>query len=187
MNTAFVIGNGLSRKDINLESLRKYGKTYGCNALMRDFDPDVLVSTDPGISQEIQYSGWPKKGKHYTREPYNNTGSLELPYECAGMSSGPNALNLAIIHGFKSIYLLGIDFGSVHEKFNNVYANTEHYRSTEATPVYAGNWISHISRMIEINYKIAFSRVVNEHSLTNVFEFDNYNEITVDDFIRYHK
>ena len=44
MTTAFVLGNGVSRKEIDLESLRKWGKTYGCNALYRDFAPDVLVA-----------------------------------------------------------------------------------------------------------------------------------------------
>ena len=52
-----VIGNGKSRKQIDLNSIRH--RTFGCNAVYRDFSPDVLVSVDNGMMQEIytEYSG----------------------------------------------------------------------------------------------------------------------------------
>jgi len=50
---SFIIGNGESRKDFDLESLRRKGKIYGCNALYRDFTPDILVATDQDIILEI--------------------------------------------------------------------------------------------------------------------------------------
>ena len=37
----FVLGNGTSRKDILLEPLRQHGTIYGCNALYREFKPDI--------------------------------------------------------------------------------------------------------------------------------------------------
>ena len=46
MSKAFCIGNGESRKGFDLEQLRPHGKIYGCNALYRDFTPDVLVAVD---------------------------------------------------------------------------------------------------------------------------------------------
>lgn len=191
MSVAFVLGNGLSRQGIDLANLKKYGRIYGCNALYRDFSPDVLVSTDPGISLEIQKSGWPLKNKHYTRKPYNSStsgfGSMALPVETATMSSGPNALNLAIMAGFKHIYLLGFDFGSVGEKFNNVYANTDHYKMSDEEPTYAGNWIYNMSRMVKINKWVQFSRVVNQHSKKNIMSYSNYQEFTIDQFKNDHK
>ena len=51
MKKVFCIGNGNSRKDFNLESLRGKGKIYGCNALYRDFKPDVLISVARNISK----------------------------------------------------------------------------------------------------------------------------------------
>ena len=45
----FCIGNGESRKDFDLETLRPHGKIYGCNALYRDFTPDVIIAVDMGI------------------------------------------------------------------------------------------------------------------------------------------
>ena len=37
----FAIGNGESRKSIDLNELRPHGIIYGCNALYRDFQPDA--------------------------------------------------------------------------------------------------------------------------------------------------
>ena len=50
---AFVIGNGQTREQFDLERLRGKGTTYGCNAVYRDFDPDYIVSLDRIISEEI--------------------------------------------------------------------------------------------------------------------------------------
>ena len=58
MKRVFLIGNGTSRKDFDLESLRPHGKIYGCNAIYRDgFRPDVLVAVDHGIMHEIYNNG----------------------------------------------------------------------------------------------------------------------------------
>jgi hypothetical protein len=43
---AFLIGNGLSRKGFDLESLRGQGHIIGCNWLYRDFTPDTLTMID---------------------------------------------------------------------------------------------------------------------------------------------
>ena len=53
MDRAFVIGNGQSRLQIDLNNLRSKGTIYGCNALYRDFIPDVLVATDCKMSCQI--------------------------------------------------------------------------------------------------------------------------------------
>jgi hypothetical protein len=58
MSNVFLIGNGESRKGFDLNTLKLYGKVYGCNAMYRDFTPDVLVSVDHGIMHEIYHSGY---------------------------------------------------------------------------------------------------------------------------------
>lgn len=63
----FVIGNGESRRSIDLRQLRKHGKIYGCNALYRDFTPDVLIAVDQGIMHEIYHSGYAHKNQCYFR------------------------------------------------------------------------------------------------------------------------
>ena len=51
---AFIIGNGPSRAEFDIASLRGLGTIYGCNALYRDFTPDYLVAIDPPIIEEIE-------------------------------------------------------------------------------------------------------------------------------------
>ena len=58
MSNVFLIGNGESRKGFNLDILKPHGKIYGCNALYREYKPDVLISVDHGIMHEIYHSGY---------------------------------------------------------------------------------------------------------------------------------
>jgi len=64
----FCIGNGTSRNGFDLESLRQYGRIYGCNALYRDFTPDVLCAVDQGIMHEIYQSGYCDNNEAYFRD-----------------------------------------------------------------------------------------------------------------------
>ena len=64
----FLIGNGESRKDFDLETLRSYGKIYGCNAIYRDFKPDALIAVDHGIMHEIYQNGYGYENQCYFRE-----------------------------------------------------------------------------------------------------------------------
>jgi len=64
----FCIGNGKSRTDYNLEKLRGHGKIYGCNAIYRDFLPDVICAVDHGIMHEIYHAGIAEKIPTYLRD-----------------------------------------------------------------------------------------------------------------------
>jgi len=68
VSRVFCIGNGESRRDFNLQNLRQYGKIYGCNALYRDFTPDVLTSVDHGMMHEIYHAGVAQKIDCYFRD-----------------------------------------------------------------------------------------------------------------------
>ena len=68
MSSVFCIGNGESRKDFNLDLLKPHGKIYGCNALDREYTPDVLVSVDHGIMHEIYQSGYCYKNDTWFRD-----------------------------------------------------------------------------------------------------------------------
>jgi hypothetical protein len=159
MTTAFVIGNGVSRQAVDLELLQPLGKIYGCNALYRDFVPDVLVATDRPISTEIQNSGYPANNKFYTRKPVEGQGALKVPHEYYGYSSGPLATGIAAIDQHRLIYMIGFDMGPINSKFNNVYADTDFYRKSDATPVFTGNWTKQIRKICEDFPKTQFVRV----------------------------
>lgn len=67
MSKVFCIGNGESRKGFDLNKLRPHGKIYGCNAIYRDFIPDVLTAVDHGIMHEIYHAGMAQKIPCYFR------------------------------------------------------------------------------------------------------------------------
>lgn len=160
MTIAFVLGNGLSRKDIDLLTLQRLGKIYGCNALHREFVPDVLVSTDRPISTYIQESGYSAQNKFYTRRPIAGLGAHQVPQDYFGYSSGPIATAIAAQDQHRRIYLLGFDMGPTPQQtFNNLYAGTEFYKKVDATPTYTGNWIKQITRVIGDHPKTRFFRV----------------------------
>ena len=64
----FCIGNGESRVGFDLEKLRPHGKIYGCNAIYRDFMPDVITAVDHGIMHEIYHAGLAQKIPCYFRD-----------------------------------------------------------------------------------------------------------------------
>jgi len=87
MSRAFVLGNGVSRQDVDLNNLKHFGPIYGCNALYRDFTPTALISTDKPISERIQDSGYAKNNRFYTRRPVPGSGALPVPQKYFGYSS----------------------------------------------------------------------------------------------------
>jgi len=67
MSAVFVLGNGESRKSVDLDVLKTKGTVYGCNALYRDFTPDALICVDGGMMHEVYASGYASKNKCYFR------------------------------------------------------------------------------------------------------------------------
>lgn len=160
MTVAFVLGNGVSRQGTDLHQLRPHGKIYGCNALYREFTPDVLVATDRPIATAIQESGYALKNCFYTRRPLDRQGANKIPSPYFGYSSGPVATALAAQHGHTAIYLLGFDMGPIkHNQFNNVYAGTEFYKPQTAMPTFTGNWIKQLLQIAKDFPDCEFTRV----------------------------
>ena len=49
----FLLGNGKSRDHFDLERLRGRGTIIGCNAIYRDFSPDILIAIDTKMLNEL--------------------------------------------------------------------------------------------------------------------------------------
>lgn len=63
-----VLGNGESRKSVDLQGLRDNGAIlYGCNAIYRDFTVDGLVCVDGGMMHEVYDSGYALTNQCYFR------------------------------------------------------------------------------------------------------------------------
>lgn len=162
MTIAFVLGNGVSRRNIELARLKQLGSVYGCNALYRDFAPDCLVATDRPISQEIQESGYSKQHRFYTRKPLPESGAFVIPQRYYANSSGPIACAIAATDGHQRLYMLGYDMGPYNQHFNNVYAGTEFYKSPDSVPTFTGNWVKQLVQVCQDFAHTQFVRVVGE-------------------------
>ena len=106
MKRVFCLGNGESRKGVNLDILKQHGKIYGCNALYRDYTPDVLVAVDQGIIHEIYQSGYAHKNVCYFRNWHShdaknyNLTVLPGPFLArsnAGVNPGSNRIRVALV------------------------------------------------------------------------------------------
>jgi hypothetical protein len=161
MSRAFVLGNGVSRLDVNLHVLKELGPIYGCNALYREFTPTVLVSTDKPISSHIQEQGYANSNRMYTRKPTPGKGALRIPQDWYGFSSGPVAVAIAAQDKNLAVYMLGFDLGPLHgDRFNNIYAGTEFYKTPSARPTFTGNWVRQIQNITKTFPNTNFFRVV---------------------------
>lgn len=177
---AFVLGNGKSRLQVNLHELKDYGKIYGCNALYRDFTPDVLVATDRPMATEIENSGYTEHNEFWTRIPTPNkfANKIDINY---GYSSGPIAISLAARNTHTPIYLLGFDLIGDSGKINNVYAGTKNYRPTNDKETYWGNWLNQIFAIMKDQFpKTKFIRCVDQTGIKppEWKQLANYSEIT---------
>lgn len=182
MDRAFVLGNGRSRLGLNLNSLKTAGKVFGCNALYRDFNPDVLVSTDPGITKEIEHSGYPENNVFYTRKPGHPDSKRII--ENSGYSSGPIATEFAAKEQFLNIYLIGFDLVGINNKHNNVYSDTQNYKESNSGSTYYGNWVNQIYSIVK-EYTIPnFIRVGNDMQYKPAkWNLPNIKYQTIDEFL----
>ena len=132
-NIAFIIGNGPSGKNFNLNLLMGHGTIFGCNALYRDFGPmyrlpHYLVAIDEPIIAEILKSDWPQNRFIIPPEDERwepSACNLARPRSNAGM----NAMREAIKHGHDFVYCLGFDFliDDPEISTDNIYKDTECY------------------------------------------------------------
>jgi hypothetical protein len=188
-NIAFVLGNGLSRKNINLDYLREWGKIYGCNALYREFRPDFLVAVDAKMIVEICESQWQLQNPVWTNPNKNMEKFKGLNFfkPSQGWSSGPTALWLATSHQHTTLYILGFDYvGTAEGKLNNLYGSTRNYRNNTDPATYHGNWQRQTGIVIQKNPKNQYIRVVPDsgtgYQAEDFKKYRNYSEMRVSDF-----
>ena len=138
---AFVLGNGESRRGIDINDLKEKGTVYACNAVYRTHQPHWLVAVDPKMMLEIAETDYVVHNKVYSNynKQYEKHQKLQNHVTWAkpslGWSSGPTALRLACEQGFKEIYILGFDYQGLKEdsknnifRLNNVFGGTRNYK-----------------------------------------------------------
>ena len=163
-NTAFVVGNGLSRSGIDIEFLKKYGIVYGCNALYRHFEPDYLIAVDVKMINEICKSGYQNTHEVWTNpnKSFSRFKNLNFFQPAKGWSSGPTALWMASQQDYERIFILGFDYKGLDQgkKFNNVYADTMNYKRTTDSATFYGNWLKQTKNTIQKHPHIKYTRII---------------------------
>lgn len=169
MSKALVVGNGESRKEIDINLYRPEHTIIGCNALHRDFIVDHLVCCDRRMAEEavnnpetsntlvyvrpswFRYYRKIKKNKNIREVPiipYVGESKKDQPDH---WGSGGYAVLLAASLGFKEITLIGFDLYPVAEKVNNIYKGTLNYSKSDSSAVDPSFWIYQIGSIFR-NY-----------------------------------
>lgn len=158
-----VIGNGESRKEINIDSVNQI--TVGCNAVHRDFKVNHLVCVDRKMVREVvacdlqsivytrkdwynEFSNYPLVQK-VPDLPYHGTERADEPFQ---WGSGPYAVLLASIIANpweEDINLIGFDLYSLTDTVNNIYKDTDNYNKSEHHSVDPRYWIHQIGKVFE--------------------------------------
>lgn len=186
--TAFVLGNGVSRKPIDPQDIQKHGTIYGCNALYRSFAPDYLVAVDVKMVAEINKYGYQHNNEVWTNpnKSYKAMKNLNFFHPAKGWSSGPTALWLASQHGYSRIFILGFDYQGLEEgkRFNNLYADTFNYKKSRDPATFYGNWLRQTKTVIKDHPDIQYIRVIQADNFCpeELNKFDNFKTVYIEDF-----
>ena len=189
-NIAFVLGNGTSRKSIDLEKIKNIAKVYACNAVYRTFQPDYLVAVDVKMVLEINKAGYQHKNTVWTNpnNSYQRIKNLNFFSPSKGWSSGPTALWLAAEHGYETVYILGFDYKGLNQGrlLNNVYADTANYKKSTDSATFFGNWMRQTIAVVKQNPQIKFVRVIasDNYDPDELNTFDNYSTMFIEDFAK---
>jgi hypothetical protein len=185
---AFVLGNGTSRAPVDIQKLRKNGPVYACNAVYRTDVVDHLIAVDAKMVAEIAQSGYQHKHPTWTnfRKSNRNYNGFRFIEPRLGWSSGPSAMFLASSHQKKHIYILGFDYKGTNngKNINNIFADTQNYKQSEAKATYYGNWLKQTCQVIKDNPGIQYTRVIqpDNYCPPELNNFENFNTIHVDEF-----
>ena len=183
---AFVLGNGTSRKSIDLNQLKEKGTVYGCNALYREFEPDHLVAVDTKMILEINKAGY-QHNHHVWTNPnraFHRMNGFNFFNPSKGWSSGPTALHLASTHDNDDMYILGFDYQGLNDKINNVYADTPNYKKSSDKATYHGNWLKQTCTTCQKFNKKRYIRVLGENAfIPKEFSYiNNLSHISIEEF-----
>ena len=170
---AFVLGNGESRKGIEINDLKEKGTVFACNGVFRTHQPHFLIAVDPKMMLEISETDYVVHNKVYSNYNAQYTKHQKLLDHVQwfkpslGWSSGPTALRLACDQGFKEIYILGFDYQGLSEgnknnrfRVNNLFKDTRNYKKGNEQATFFGNWMNQTKKCLQDFKDVQFHRVI---------------------------
>lgn len=208
----FIIGNGESRKNFDLNVLRNKGCIIGCNAIYRDFKPDILISVDRSMIKEIRDNCkflkdilfvWRKRYKNSAtqndlqREFYFDSGEglyqrKDILSEDKGWSAGVTAVLVCLRDIFSieygvlvdNVYLIGFDLSRLKNgKGSSMYKDTDNYIKSNSPGATHGTSVKQLKLCFNMFNNITFKRVIDKnHFLKEWKDIDNIKNITYQQF-----
>ena len=200
---AWIIGNGITRKDKNIQHLKQYGILYACNWFYREeFAPHVLVASDEPMTRTILKTtpNWPRNNWFYTWYPKPGSGAKKIPTP-EKFAAGPSACYIAAkVHEHKKIFLIGNDFFGIGSEadinnpdnnglMNNMYEGMKHYAKKKdgvlnGAPTFR-NWQRRYQWIIKQFPDTEFYHVdpLEGKSPPRLIGFDNFHQITWDNLM----
>ena len=195
---ALVIGNGESRRLIDLTTFKNSHVLIGCNALHRDIVTDHLVCCDQRMAREALENptttnttihvrdNW----HHYFRkiEKNKNVKLLpELPYQGdlrpdkpVHWGSGPYAVLIAAQLNLPVVSLVGFDLYGRQQQVNNIYKGTDNYANANANAVDPSYWIYQIGKLFSLFPHIQF-KIINTEGwkMPTEWQYDNVKKESI--------
>lgn len=192
-----MIGNGLSRKNFQINLLMKHlsgrlgatsMQTYGCNAFYRDFEPTFMIAVGNEICNEMVQSGYCDRHIVYANSDkilkYPNKFYL-IPQDFVS-NAGTIATYLACFDGHGKIYLLGFDNCAGEYYNNNIYAGTRGYASIKQN--YSDDyWIMAMEQVMSLYNEVEFVRVTTTPNYIcppSWKRLSNFRQIHFDSYIK---
>jgi hypothetical protein len=167
---AFVLGNGESRRGIEINDLMEKGTVFACNAVYRTHRPHFLIAVDPKMILEIAETDYMLHNKVWSNFNAQYNKHPKILDHCnwfkpsLGWSSGPTALRMACEHGFKEIYILGFDYQGHNDgkrfKLNNMFGDSRNYKKRNEEATFYGNWMNQTKRCLQDFKDVRFHRVI---------------------------
>lgn len=177
----YAIGNGESRRFLNLPKLTENKIVIGCNALHRDLSVDHLICCDRRMVDEAIKGSNTAKTKIYVRDmwfkyfrkikkdkrivhlptlPYNGDKKIDQPLH---WGSGTYALLVAAsLPDVSEVRIIGFDLYNKDNKVNNIYKNTMHYAKKDDKPVDYSYWVYQAQKVFvhypNVNFNIINSK-----------------------------
>ena len=202
---AWIIGNGITRKDKDIMQLKQYGILYACNWFYREeFAPHVLVASDEPMTRTILKTSpnWPMSNWFYTWFPKPGSGAKKIPTP-EKFAAGPSATYVASkVHEHKHVFLIGNDFFGIGSEadinnpdnnglMNNLYEGKKHYAKKKdgvlnGAPTFR-NWQRRYQWIIKQFPDTQFYHVdpLDGKSPPRLIGFDNFHQITWDNLMEH--
>ena len=190
MKTAFIIGNGPTRTEVDLNKLVGKGTIFGCNALYRDFTKyDYLVSIDKSFQKLLEAAGNEGDYGKVIFPPEDECfEDKEFGVPRRRSNAGMNAMIEAIKLGHTKLFCLGFDFLLADEKksTDNIYKNTEGYGiETHANATDNIHRVSYLNWFMNKHKDIRFTFVLPEEEMY-ILTTDNAYGINIQNFIKHY-